>query len=107
MPQSQRSRTAETPPAIQVGDTIAYTQKFLERHSQYRSDMAAAQGQVKALHRLESGTILADIEWDKPGLPKRVNVKNVTPKKGTATDDQPVTDCLSRSATRPGTAIPD
>jgi hypothetical protein len=25
--------------------------------------------------------ILADIEWDKSGLPKRVNVKNLTTKK--------------------------
>jgi hypothetical protein len=40
--------------------------------------MPSAQGKVKAVHRLDKGIILADIEWNQPGLPKRVDVKNLT-----------------------------
>jgi len=36
---------------------------------------------VKILRRLDSGVILADIEWDVHGLPKRVNIKNLTNAK--------------------------
>jgi len=62
---------------IAVGDSVAYTESFLDRHSRYPSDMPSAQGKVKALHRLDSGIILADIAWNKSGLPMRVNVKNL------------------------------
>lgn len=64
-------------PAIQVGDTVAYTDTFIERHGPHLKDAQSAQGQVTALHNLESGATLADIEWSKPGLPKRVNVKKL------------------------------
>ena len=77
MQQSQRSRTAEHPPGIQAGDTVAYTQAFLDRNSRYPNGLAAAQGTVKALYRLDNGTVLADIDWNNPGLPKRVNIKNL------------------------------
>jgi len=63
--------------AIQVGDTVAYSQIFLDRQNQYPNNMPSAQGKVKFLHRLDNGIILVDIEWNKPGLPKRVNVKNL------------------------------
>jgi hypothetical protein len=63
---------------IQVGDSVAYSQTFLDRQNRTPANMPSAQGKVKALHRLQSGIILADIEWNKPGLPKRVNIKNLT-----------------------------
>ncbi|HVX10267.1 MAG TPA: hypothetical protein VHC22_03645 [Pirellulales bacterium] len=63
------------PYRINIGDMIAYTDTFLDRQSRYHPDMLSAQGKVTALHHLNSGQILADIEWDKPGLPKRVNIK--------------------------------
>lgn len=91
MPQSQRPRIAEHPPGIQVGDTVAYSQAYLDRNSRYPNGLAAAEGTVKALHRLESGTVLADIDWNKPGLPKRVNVKNLAPRHATASGDSPAT----------------
>jgi hypothetical protein len=78
MPENQRIRTATTQDRIEAGDNVAYAQAFLDRHSQYPNGMPAAQGTVKQLHRLDNGTVLADIEWNKPGLPKRVNVKNLT-----------------------------
>jgi hypothetical protein len=89
MPQSQRSQTSEQPPGIQVGDTVAYTQAFLDRNSRYPNGLAAAQGTVKALHRLDNGSVLADIDWNKPGLPKRVGVKNLAPRHGTASGQSP------------------
>jgi hypothetical protein len=64
-------------PVIQVGDTVAYTETFIERHGPHLKDAQSAQGQVTALHDLESGATLADIDWNKPGLPKRVNVKKL------------------------------
>lgn len=69
------------PQPIIVGDNVAYSERFLDRQNHYPNDMASAQGKVKALHRLDSGAILADIEWDKPGLPKRVNVKHLARAK--------------------------
>jgi hypothetical protein len=81
MPDDQRIRTVEPQGRIGVGDTVAYAQAFLDRHSQSSKAMPTAQGTVKALHRLQNGTILADIEWNKPRLPKRVNIKNLTKVK--------------------------
>jgi hypothetical protein len=69
---------------IQVDDTVAYSDAFLNRQNRYPSDMPSAQGKVKILHRLDNGIILADIEWNKPGLPKRVNVKNLTKSEAAA-----------------------
>ena len=71
------------PNGIKIGDTIAYTNSFLDRQNVGVVSAVSAKGQVKALHRLDSGIILADVEWDNPGLPKRVNVKNLTNKKAT------------------------
>ena len=45
------------------------------------SDLRSARGKVTTLRRLDSGVILADIEWDVHGLPKRVNIKNLTKAK--------------------------
>jgi hypothetical protein len=72
------SNRSTVPPAIREGDTVAYTEAFIDRNSRYPNDLKAAQGRVKALHNLESGIILADVDWNKPGLPKRVNLKNLT-----------------------------
>lgn len=64
--------------AIQVGDTVVYSDAFIDRHSGYPNDLKWAEGRVRALHNLKGGIVLADIDWNKPGLPKRVNVKNLT-----------------------------
>ena len=72
------------PHGIKIGDTITYTNSFLDRQSRYCTDMLSAQGNVMALHQLESGMILADIEWNKRGLPKRVNIKYLTKTKDAA-----------------------
>ncbi len=62
---------------IRVGDTVALTQSFIDRHSRLNANMALANGKVKALHRIGQGIVLADIEWKTPGLSKRLDVKNL------------------------------
>lgn len=65
------------PHPINIGDTVAYTKDYLDRQSRFHPDMRSAQGKVTALQKLNTGETLADIEWDKPYLPKRVNIKNL------------------------------
>ncbi len=77
MPDDQRICTLKPSDRIDIGDTVAYAQAFLSRHRQYPNGMSSALGIVKALHCLQNGTILADILWNKPDLPKRVDVKNL------------------------------
>jgi hypothetical protein len=77
MPDDQRIPSTAPHCRIEIGDTIAYTRAFVDRHSRYPNALPAARGTVKALHRLQNGSILADIEWNKPHLPKRVNIKNL------------------------------
>jgi hypothetical protein len=62
---------------FKVGDTVAYSDHFLNRQHLCPSDLRSAHGKVMAFHRLDSGVILADIEWNNRSLPKRVNVKNL------------------------------
>jgi len=72
------------PHTITIGDTVAYTSSFIDRHSRYPNGVQSAEGKVSALHSLKNGAILADIVWNTPGLPKRVNVKNLTKTSDTA-----------------------
>lgn len=62
---------------VNIGDPVAFTDSYLDRQSRFYPDMRSATGEVTALHQLESNDILADVEWDTPYLPKRVNVKNL------------------------------
>ena len=57
-----------------VGETVAISETFVDRNRHYASNMPGARGKVTALHYLDKIT-LADIEWDRPGLAKRVNIK--------------------------------
>ena len=69
---------------IQVGDTVAYSQSFLQSIGQFTGDMPRARGKVTSLVPISKEVTLAEIDWDKPDLPHRVNVKNLTTKKGIA-----------------------
>ncbi len=77
MPDDHPICTIESSDRIDIGDTVAYTPAFLSRHRQYPHAMSSALGIVKALHCLRDGTVLADILWNKPDVPKRVDVKNL------------------------------
>ena len=63
---------------VQIGDTVGYSKAFLQSTGQYTGDAPFARGKVLALHQLGQDTILAEIEWDKPDLPTRVNVRNLS-----------------------------
>ena len=66
---------------IQVGDTVGYSKQFLQSTGQYTGDVPFARGKVTALLPLGSETVLAEIEWNSPDLPPRVNVKNLSTVK--------------------------
>jgi hypothetical protein len=68
----QRQKTQ----ALQVGDTVAYSKQFLNSISCYTGDMPQARGKITALIPIGEVT-LAEIAWDLPDLPSRVNVKNL------------------------------
>lgn len=62
---------------IHVGDTVAYSKRFLQSIGCHIGDMAAGRGEVTAIEPV-GDLILARIEWDTPGLPDRINVKNLS-----------------------------
>jgi hypothetical protein len=62
---------------IQVGDTVGYSKAFLQSTGQYTGDVPFARGKVTALHGAGE-TVLAEIQWDRPDLPSRVHVKNLS-----------------------------
>ncbi|HWB10554.1 MAG TPA: hypothetical protein VG826_15095 [Pirellulales bacterium] len=62
---------------IRVGDTIAYSKRFLQSIGCHLGDMAQARGKVTAIEPL-GDVILACILWDTPDLPDRINVKNLS-----------------------------
>ena len=70
---------------IQVGDAVAYSKAFLQSIGCYTGDMPQARGKVTALVPIGQ-TVLAEIEWDRPDLPGRVNVKNLCSVKQIAHD---------------------
>jgi len=70
--------------AIRVGDTVAYSKAFLQSTGQVTGDVPHARGKVTALRELSEDVTLAEIDWDKPDLPGRVNVRNLTTTRGVA-----------------------
>jgi len=61
-----------------VGDTVGYSKQFLQSTGQYTGDAPFARGKVIALHQFGGDSTLAEVEWDHPDLPGRVNVKNLS-----------------------------
>lgn len=62
---------------VQAGDKVAYSKRFLQSIGCHIGDMASARGVVIAIAPLGE-VILADIAWDTPDLPERVNVRNLS-----------------------------
>ncbi len=69
---------------IKEGDRVAYSKRFLQSTGQYTGDVPHARGTVTGLKVLSKDVTLAEIAWDTPDLPARVNVKNLTTIKGIA-----------------------
>jgi hypothetical protein len=63
---------------IKPGDTVGYSKSFLQSTGQLTGDVPLARGKVIALHPIGQETMLAEIEWDNPDLPNRVNVRNLS-----------------------------
>lgn len=63
--------------AVKPGDQVAYSKKFLQSTGQYTGDAPFARGKVTRIVPLGSLT-LAQIEWNVPDLPNRVNVANLS-----------------------------
>lgn len=63
---------------IAVGDTVRYSSAWLRSTGQHSGDICFAKGTVLALTGTKDYTI-AQIEWDTPDLPARVNVANLEP----------------------------
>ena len=62
---------------VKIGDTVAYTKQWLQSTGSYTGDLPRAKGKITGLKQLGSELTLAEIEWDTPDLPARVNVKNL------------------------------
>lgn len=62
---------------VRVGDEVAYSKQFLKSIACYTGDMPRAKGKIAALKELSPEVTLATIEWDRDGLPERVNVRNL------------------------------
>ncbi len=67
--------------SIQVGDTVGYSKQFLQSTGQQTGDTPFARGKVTALLQIGTETTLAEIDWNTPDLPARVNVKNLSSVK--------------------------
>lgn len=62
---------------VKAGDTVAYSKAFLQSIGVYTGDMPQARGKVTALISVGKDVALAEIDWNLPDLPARVNVKNL------------------------------
>ena len=56
---------------IQLGDSVAYKLSTGD-------PVHGVRGKVLGLFKTQNGETLADVEWDQLGLPKRLNVTNLT-----------------------------
>ena len=65
---------------ISVGDQVRYSRNWLQLTSTFTGDLPRAKGTVTAIKDYGS-TKIATIEWDKPDLPEKVNVANLSKVK--------------------------
>lgn len=72
-------------PEIAVGDRVAYSVTFLRSTGQRTGSAPSMRGDVRALHDLGAGFVLAEIAWD-GGNTSRVNVGNLVTTKRIAID---------------------
>jgi hypothetical protein len=69
---------AQMPHEITIGDTVAYTRSCLDRHRLHTTGIELGKGIVAAVYHLDSNTILADILWTNPAIPRCVNIRKLT-----------------------------
>ena len=59
-----------------IGDKVAYSVQFLKSIGMSHSDMSRARGTITGLKTIGI-TVLAEIDWNDPEIPSRVNVVNL------------------------------
>lgn len=64
---------------VVVGSKVQYAVNFLRSIGATTGDIPRAKGVVTDLTQL-GGMVLATIEWDRPGIPEKVNIKNLAVK---------------------------
>jgi hypothetical protein len=64
---------------LHPGARVKYRAEFLRSIGCYTGALPFARGTITALVNLGSQTTLADVAWDRPGVPGRVNVANLMP----------------------------
>lgn len=62
---------------MKVGDRVRYSPQWLKNTGQQTGDICFAKGIIEGILILSKETSIAVIEWDTPGLPDKVNVKNL------------------------------
>ena len=64
---------------IQVDDKVCYSRSWLRSIGQFTGDLPFTRGRVTRLHEVSRGQlVLASVDWDKPDIPKTVNVRNLS-----------------------------
>jgi hypothetical protein len=85
--------------SVKVGDTVAYSKKFLQSVCQLTGPMPYARGQVVAMVPLRQ-TMLAKIEWENDDLPDKVNTANLSlVRDGVVMDLDSRRECITLDAT--------
>jgi hypothetical protein len=69
--------------SVKVGDSVCYSAVFLRSINSHFGDLPWGRGVVTGLKTLGADVVLAEIAWNLPDLPGRVNVRKlsrITPK---------------------------
>ena len=62
---------------LKPGDKVAYSTRFLQSISAYTGDLPFARGVIRSIDTLSAETQIAEIDWNTPDIPARVNVANL------------------------------
>jgi hypothetical protein len=64
--------------SVKVGDRVCYSAVFLRSINSHSDDLPWARGVVTGLKSLGAEVVLAEIAWNLPDMPERVNVRNLS-----------------------------
>lgn len=79
-PRGPMSKTLHTDPTIQIGDPVYYRLGDGE-------PITRSKGKVIGLFKTRDGHMMADVEWEKLGPPKRLNVEKLARAEPTVAGD--------------------
>lgn len=79
-PRGRMSKILHTDPTIQIGDTVSYRLSDGE-------PVTRTKGKVIGLFKTRDGHMMADVEWENLGPPKRLNVDKLARAEPTVAGD--------------------